>query len=96
MCTLLKALSMKYDKFTEVLPLFPTGRFTLNSLQLRDVLSHGGCTSVCVRVLNLGTMPLNREDVIKRLDNHAHPRVDNIKITCLDGEVIIDEPNQGR
>ena len=87
---------MKYDSFSEVLPVFPSGRFTLNSLQLRDILSHAGCKSVSVRVLNLGTIQLQLSDVIKRLDSHAHPRIDDIKITCLDGEVIIDEPDQGR
>ena len=82
---------MQYDKFTEVLTAFPSGRFLVNSFQLRDILSHAECKSVSVRVLNIGSLNLEMSEVISRLSSHLHPRLDNIRITCLDNEVIIDE-----
>jgi len=86
---------MQYDQFTEVLATFPSGRFIVNSFQLRNILSHAHCKKVGVRVLHIGTLDLDINDVIGRLASYSHPRMDNIKITCLDGEVIIDEPYQG-
>ncbi|MDN3639691.1 hypothetical protein QWY82_12875 [Simiduia curdlanivorans] len=86
---------MKYDQFTEVLATFPSGRYIVNSFQLRNILSHAHCKKVSVRVLHIGTLDLDMNDVIDRLASHSHPRMDNIKITCLDGEVIIDEPYLG-
>lgn len=86
---------MNYDKFEEVYELFPTGRYEVNSLQLRDLLLHNSCEGVAVRVLHIGTVLLDRADVIERLKTDNHPRLDGIKITCLDGTVIIDEPSHG-
>lgn len=87
---------MKYDTFTELQPLFPSGRYRVNSFQLRNLLAHSGCRGVSVRVLHLGTMALNREEMMRRLASSEHPRLDNIHITCIDGELIIDEPSQNR
>lgn len=83
---------MKYDKFTEVHPQFPTGRFLVDSFQLQNLLVHAHCKGVCIRVLNLGTLSISKVDLIQKLSSHEHPRLDNIRITCMDGEVIIDEP----
>lgn len=82
---------MRHEPFLEVLAQFPSGRFCVNSLQLRDLLVHGGCTGVGVRVLNLGTMLLDKQAMIDQLDSKVHPRMDDIKVTCLDGEIIIDQ-----
>lgn len=84
---------MKYDDFTEIHPQFPVGRYRVDSFQLQSLLTHAQCKGVSVRVLHLGTMALDRNDMIKRLSSHAHPRLDKICITCMDGEVIIDEPH---
>ncbi|WP_439134929.1 hypothetical protein [Pseudomaricurvus sp.] len=86
---------MNYDKFEEVYELFPSGRYEVNSLQLRDLLLHEHCKGVAVRVLHIGTIQLDRKDVIERLKTDSHPRLDGIKITCLDGLAIIDEPSHG-
>ena len=86
---------MKYDKFVELHELFPTGRYELNSLQLNDLLQHSGCQGIAVRVLHIGVVALDREDVSERLKPENHPRLDGIKITCLDGTIIVDEPSQG-
>jgi hypothetical protein len=85
---------MNYDKFVEVYELFPSGRYEVNSFQLRDILLHTGCQGVAVRVLHLGTMQLDLNDVAERLREENRPRLDGIKITCLEGLVIIDEPSQ--
>lgn len=84
---------MQYDKFTEILPVFPMGRYTVDSFQLRNLLNHEGCTGVATRVLHIGTVGLDKADLYQRLGSDKHPRLDNIKITCLDGEIIIDEPH---
>lgn len=86
---------MKYDTFVEVLDLFPSGRYELNSLQLRDLLNHEGCKGVGVRVLHIGTIALDAAEVAERLKSDNHPRLDGIKVTCLDGVIIIDEPSHG-
>lgn len=86
---------MQYDQFQEVLEEFPMGRFIVNSCQLKDLLEHAGCTGVEVRVLHVGTVTLNKSDLQERLKMDKHPRLDDIKITCLDGAVIIDEPSHG-
>ncbi len=86
---------MQYDKFTELHELFPTGRYEINSLNLRDLLAHSGCQGVSVRVLHIGTVSLDASDVAERLKPENHPRLDGIKITCLDGVIIIDEPSLG-
>ncbi|MGH1372926.1 MAG: hypothetical protein ACRBBW_12860 [Cellvibrionaceae bacterium] len=86
---------MQYDKFTEVHELFPSGRYEINSLNLRDLLAHSGCEGVAVRVLHIGTIALDAADVAERLKPENHPRLDGIKITCLDGVIIIDEPSLG-
>ncbi len=86
---------MQYDKFSELHELFPSGRYELNSFQLRDLLGHDGCKGIAVRVLHIGTVQLNAADVAERLKAENHPRLDGIKITCLDGEIIIDEPSHG-
>lgn len=86
---------MDYGKFEEVLPQFPMGRFNVNSNQLVDLLSHEGCTAVSVRVLNLGTVNLDREEMIHRLQQDFNPRLDDIHITCIQGEIIIDNPSHG-
>lgn len=86
---------MNHDKFVELHELFPSGRYEVNSLQLRDILLHEGCKGVAVRVLHLGTMQLELADVAERLKVDHRPRLDGIKITCLEGLVIIDEPSRG-
>ena len=86
---------MQYDKFHEVLDVFPMGRYEVNSCQLLDLLSHKGCRGIGVRVLHLGTVLLDGDEIAKRLKTDQHPRLDDIKITCLDGEIIIDEPSHG-
>ena len=84
---------MQYDHFEETLEQFPCGRFIVNSCQLRDLLHHQGCAGVGVRVLHLGTCLLDKADLLERLRDDRHPRLDGIKVTCLDGEVIIDQPS---
>lgn len=86
---------MKYDQFIELHELFPMGRYEVNSLQLLDLLSHEGFKGVEVRVLHLGTVALDRDEMNQRLKNTALPRLDNIKITCLEGILIIDETSHG-
>ncbi len=86
---------MQYGAFEEVLPEFPMGRFEVTSHQLADLICHEGCSDVAVRVLHLGTFSLDQSDIVKRLKDEIHPRLDNIKITCLDGQIIIDEPSYG-
>ena len=86
---------MQYDKFKELHELFPSGRYVVNSLQLRDLIGHTGCDGVSVRVLHLGTVALDASDMSERLKSENHPRLDDIKITCLDGVIIIDEPSLG-
>jgi hypothetical protein len=86
---------MKYDTFVEMLDVFPSGRYTVNSLQLRDLIGHQGCSGVAVRVLHIGTVLLDSADVAERLKADNHPRLDDIRITCLDGLIIIDEPSHG-
>lgn len=86
---------MQYDKFVELHELFPTGRYVVTSLQLRDLLGHSGCTGIAVRVLHIGTVQLDSKDVSERLKPENHPRLDDIKVTCLDGNIIIDEPSHG-
>lgn len=85
---------MQYDQFVELHELFPVGRYELNSHQLQDLLSHQGCLGVAVRVLHLGTINFDKDEVMKRLSSDL-PRLDHIKITCLDGIIIIDEPSMG-
>jgi hypothetical protein len=82
---------MQYDKFIELHEQFPVGRYEVNSLQLLDLLSHKGFTGIETRVLHMGSFPLDTDEVAKRLNQH--PRLDGINITCLDGTIIIDEPN---
>ncbi len=84
---------MQYDQFVELHQRFPCGRYEINSFQLRNLLLHEECLGVAVRVLHVGTLQLDRTELIERLRPENHPRLDNIKITCLDGEVIIDEPS---
>ena len=84
---------MQYDTFLELHELFPAGRYELNSLQLADLLHHRGCNGIAVRVLNLGVIALDRDELVARLQ--SHPRLDGIRITCLDGTVIVDEPSHG-
>lgn len=86
---------MQYDQFTELHELFPSGRYLVNSHQLTDLISHSGCQGIAVRVLHLGVVRLERMDILERLRPENHPRLDDIKITCLDGVIIIDEPSQG-
>ena len=86
---------MQYDKFVEVLDIFPMGRYELNSCQLLDLLAHKGCRGIGVRVLHLGPVLLDRKELSRRLKTDQHPRLDDIKVTCLDGEIIIDEPSHG-
>lgn len=86
---------MPYDKFEEMLEVFPSGRYLVNSFQLRDLLGHAGCKGAAVRVLHVGTVPLETDELADRLRPENHPRLDDIKITCLDGEIIIDEPSHG-
>lgn len=86
---------MQYDQFIELHELFPTGRYQVNSLQLRDLLTHQGCGGVAVRVLHLGTVNLSSEEMLQRLQTPDLPRLDEIKVTCLDGILIIDEPSLG-
>lgn len=86
---------MQYDTFVETHELFPSGRYLVNSMQLLDLLNHSGCTGAAVRVLHLGTIPLQIDELKSRLTPDQHPRLDDIKITCLDGEIIIDEPSHG-
>ena len=86
---------MQYDHFEEVLDVFPMGRYQVNSCQLLDLLAHAGCRGIGVRVLHLGTVLLDRDDMAARLKTDQHPRLDAIKITCLDGEIIVDEPSHG-
>ena len=86
---------MQYDQFYELHDLFPSGRYIVNSLQLRDLLAHKGCDGIAVRVLHVGVVNLDREDMAERLKLENHPRLDEIKITCLDGVIIIDEPSHG-
>lgn len=84
---------MQYDKFVELHEQFPIGRYEVNSLQLLDLLSHKGFTGIETRVLHLGSFKLDPQEVAKRLGSDQHPRLDGINITCLDGTIIIDEPN---
>lgn len=84
---------MQYDTFVETLDIFPSGRYVVNSLQMLDLLNHKSCQGACVRVLHLGTVALQVDDLKSRLTDH--PRLDDIKITCLDGAIIIDEPSHG-
>jgi len=86
---------MQYDQFKELHELFPTGRYAVNSLQLRDLLGHNGCKGIAVRVLHIGTIVLDSADIAERLKSDNHPRLDGVKITCLDGVIIIDEPSFG-
>lgn len=86
---------MQYDKFDEVLPVFPMGRYLIDSFQLRNLLNHECCKGISTRVLHIGTLTLDQAEVCDRLSSDRHPRLDNIKITCLDGEIIIDEPHFG-
>lgn len=86
---------MQYDQFVEVLDIFPMGRYEVNSCQLLDLLSHKDCKGIGVRVLHLGTVLLDRLEMANRLKTDQHPRLDNIRVTCLDGEIIIDEPSHG-
>ncbi|GAB3106726.1 hypothetical protein G8770_07605 [Aestuariicella hydrocarbonica] len=84
---------MQYDTFVELHELFPVGRYALNSFQLRDLLRHTGCKGVAIRVLHIGVVHLDLDDIAERLKPENHPRLDGIKITCLDGIIIIDEPS---
>ena len=84
---------MQYDTFVETLDVFPSGRYLVNSLQLLDLLNHKSCQGASVRVLHLGTVALQIDDLQARLT--SHPRLDDIKITCLDSAIIIDEPSHG-
>ncbi len=86
---------MQYGEFVETLELFPAGRYLVNSLQLLDLLSHKGCTGVEVRVLHIGTIALDQDELRSRLHQPDLPRLDDVKITCLDGTIIIDEPSWG-
>ena len=86
---------MQYDVFREVLGQFPIGRYVVNSCQLTDLVCHQGFKRIGVRVLHLGTVMLDQNDLLERLRMDKHPRLDGIKITCLDGEIIIDEPSHG-
>jgi hypothetical protein len=86
---------MQYDQFIELHKLFPVGRYLVNSLQLCDLLTHEGCQGVAVRVLHLGTVNLSSDEMQQRLRNLDLPRLDGIKVTCLDGIIIIDEPSLG-
>lgn len=86
---------MQYDVFKEVLPVFPMGRYLVNSFQLRNLIRHEGCTGVSTRILHVGTILLDKDDLCSRLSSDQHPRLDDIKITCLDGEIIIDNPDLG-
>lgn len=86
---------MQYDTFVELHELFPSGRYRLNSFQLADLLRHPGCQGIAVRVLHIGVVALDRDDVLQRLQPDSHPRLDDIKITCLDGVIIVDEPSHG-
>ncbi len=87
---------MQYDKFIELHELFPVGRYELDSFQLRSLLMHTGCKGIAVRVLHVGIVQLDAEDLASRLSAEHHPRLNGIKITCLDGLIIIDEPFHGR
>jgi len=87
--------TMQYDQFLELHELFPVGRYLVNSLQLCDLLAHEGYQGVAVRVLHLGTVNLSTEEMLQRLQTSDLPRLDDIKITCLDGIIIIDEPSLG-
>jgi hypothetical protein len=86
---------MQYDTFVETLDVFPSGRYIVNSCQLRDLLNHHGCKGASVRVLHIGTIALQIDILSERLKTDQHPRLDDIKITCLDGVIIIDEPSHG-
>lgn len=86
---------MQYDVFTEIHPTFPMGRYLVNSFQLRNLLHHDGCKGVSTRILHVGTILLDKGDLCERLASDSHPRLDDIKITCLDGEIIIDNPDHG-
>jgi hypothetical protein len=86
---------MQYDTFVETLDVFPSGRYIVNSCQLLDLLNHQGCQGACVRVLHIGTIGLDVSEIAERLKMDQHPRLDDIKITCLDGVIIIDEPSHG-
>lgn len=86
---------MQYDKFTEIHPIFPMGRYLVDSFQLRNLLNHEGCAGVSSRILHVGTINMSKEDLCQRLASDNHPRLDEIKITCLDGEIIIDNPDHG-
>ncbi len=84
---------MQYDKFIELHELFPVGRYKLNSHQLCDLLSHSGFKGAAVRVLHIGTVALDSAMLEERLKCDTRPRLDDIKITCLEGTIIIDEPS---
>ena len=73
----------------------PSGRYEINSLQLRNLIRHAHCKGIAVRVLHVGTIQLDANDLAERLRYENHPPLDDIKITCLDGVIIIDEPSQG-
>ena len=84
---------MQYDKFIELHEQFPIGRYEMNSLQLLDLMSHKGFKGIETRVLHMGSFPLDANEVANRLKSDQHPRLDGINVTCLDGIIIIDEPN---
>lgn len=84
---------MQYDKFLELHEQFPSGRYQVNSLQLLDLLSHSGFKGIEVRVLHLGSCPLEASEIGLRLKSDSHPRLDGINITCLEGIIIIDDPS---
>lgn len=85
---------MQYDQFIELHEFFPMGRYKVNSHQLCDLMSHSGFKGASVRVLHLGTVTLNTDELVERLTEESRPRLDEIKITCLEGLIIIDEPSQ--
>ncbi|TQV78076.1 hypothetical protein FKG94_13425 [Exilibacterium tricleocarpae] len=89
---------MQYEPFSEAEAnpqQFPCGRYRLNSCELRALLQRDDCAGVGVRVLHLGTVALDRAELLERLRDDRHPRLDDIAITCLDSQVIIDEPSRG-
>lgn len=76
---------------------FPHGRYIVNSNTLAVLLQHASEPDVHVSVLNLGSLRLERRQVIANVSHLVHPVIDRIKLCLLDGSIVIENPgHQGK
>jgi len=85
---------------------FPHGNFYVNSFTLATLIEHKECIGVHVNILNIGSMRLDKKQVVHNLVGTVgakaaglinpsaliHEQIDGIKVCCLDNEVIIENP----